>query len=46
MNLDGRAIASPTREFANWVASLRYDDLSQRRCEVMRIAILDTAGGE
>jgi 2-methylcitrate dehydratase PrpD len=44
MNLDRRAIAAPTRELANWVASLSYDDLPQRTREVVRIALLDTVG--
>ena len=44
MNLDRRAVAAPTRELANWVARLRYDDLPQRTREVVRIAILDTVG--
>lgn len=44
MNFDRRAIAAPTRELANWIASLRYDDLPPRTREVVRIAILDTAG--
>jgi 2-methylcitrate dehydratase PrpD len=44
MNLDRRAVAAPTREVANWVATLTYDDLPQRTREVVRIAILDTIG--
>ena len=44
MNLDRRAIAAPTRELADWIASLSYDDLPQRTREVVRIAILDTLG--
>jgi 2-methylcitrate dehydratase PrpD len=44
MNFDRRAIAAPTRELANWVASLSYDDLPQRTREVVRIALLDTVG--
>lgn len=44
MNFDRRAIAAPTRELANWISSLRYEDLPQRTCEVVRIAILDTVG--
>jgi 2-methylcitrate dehydratase PrpD len=44
MNLDRRAIAAPTRELANWIANLRYEDLPQRTREVVRIAILDTVG--
>ena len=44
MNFDRRAIAAPTRELANWIAHLRYEDLPQRTREVMRIAILDTVG--
>lgn len=44
MNFDRRAIVAPTRELANWVASLSYDDLPQRTREVVRIALLDTVG--
>ena len=44
MNFDRRAIAAPTRELANWIANLRYEDLPQRTREVVRIAILDTVG--
>jgi len=44
MNFDRRAVAAPTRELANWVANLAYDDLPQRTREVVRIAILDTVG--
>jgi len=44
MNFDRRAIAAPTRELANWVANLTYDDLPQRTREVVRIALLDTVG--
>ncbi len=44
MNFDRRAIAAPTRELANWIAGLRYEDLPQRTREVVRIAILDTVG--
>src|SRR5688572_23069273 len=44
MNMDRRAIAAPTRELANWIASLRYGDLPPRTREVVRIAILDTVG--
>ena len=44
MNFDRRAIAAPTRELANWISNLRYEDLPQRTREVMRIAILDTVG--
>jgi len=44
MNFDRRAVAAPTRELANWIANLRYDDLPQRTREVVRIAILDTVG--
>ena len=44
MNFDRRAVAAPTREVANWVAGLAYDDLPQRTREVVRIAILDTLG--
>ncbi len=44
MNFDRRAVAAPTRELANWIANLRYEDLPQRTREVVRIAILDTVG--
>ncbi len=44
MNFDRRAIAAPTRQVANWIASLRYDDLLARTREVVRMAILDTIG--
>jgi 2-methylcitrate dehydratase PrpD len=44
MNFDRRAVAAPTRELANWIAGLRYEDLPQRTREVVRIAILDTVG--
>jgi 2-methylcitrate dehydratase PrpD len=44
MNFDRRAIAAPTRELANWVATLSYDDLPQRTRDVTRIALLDTLG--
>jgi 2-methylcitrate dehydratase PrpD len=44
MNFDRRAVAAPTREVANWVADLRYEDLPQRTREVVHIAILDTVG--
>ena len=44
MNFDRRGVAAPTREVANWIAELRYDDLPQRTREVVRIAILDTVG--
>ena len=44
MNYDRRAIAAPTRELANWVASLTCDDLPQRTREVVRIALIDTLG--
>src|SRR3954470_21740624 len=44
MNFDRRAVAAPTREVANWVADLRYEDLPPRTREVVRIAILDTVG--
>ncbi len=44
MNFDRRAIAAPTRELANWITHLRYEDLPQRTREVVRIAILDTVG--
>ncbi|MDP2707069.1 MAG: MmgE/PrpD family protein, partial [Burkholderiales bacterium] len=44
MNFDRRAVAAPTRELANWIANLRYEDLPPRTREVVRIAILDTVG--
>ena len=44
MNFDRRAVSAPTREVADWIAGLRYDDLPQRTREVVRIAILDTLG--
>ena len=44
MNFDRRAIAAPTRELADWITHLRYEDLPQRTREVVRIAILDTVG--
>ncbi|MBI4191006.1 MAG: MmgE/PrpD family protein [Betaproteobacteria bacterium] len=44
MNFDRHAVAAPTRELANWIAGLSYDDLPQRTREVVRIAILDTVG--
>ncbi len=44
MNYDRRAVSAPTREVANWISQLAYDDLPQRAREVVRIAILDTLG--
>ncbi len=44
MNFDRRAIAAPTRELADWISTLKYDDLPQRTREVARIALLDTLG--
>lgn len=44
MNFDRRAIASPTREVAGWVAALRSGDLPDRTKEVARCALLDTVG--
>ena len=44
MNFDRRAVAAPTREIANWIAALRYEDLPPRTREVVHIAILDTVG--
>ena len=44
MNFDRRAIAAPTRELADWITHLRYEDLPQRTREVARIAILDSVG--
>ncbi len=44
MNFDRRAIAAPTRELANWISTLKYDDLPSRTREVARIALLDTLG--
>lgn len=44
MNLDRRAVSSPTREIASWVANLSYADLPARTREVARCAILDTVG--
>jgi 2-methylcitrate dehydratase PrpD len=44
MNFDRRAVSAPTRELANWISSLTYDDLPARTREVIRIALLDTVG--
>jgi len=44
MNLDRRAIPTPTRSLADWIATLRYADLPPRTREVVRLAILDTVG--
>ena len=44
MNNDRRAIGAPTRELADWISSLKYEDIPQRTREVVRIAILDTLG--
>ena len=44
MNFDRRAVAAPTREIADWIAALAYDDLPPRTREVVHIAILDTIG--
>src|SRR6187200_144172 len=44
MNFDRRAVSAPTREIANWIAALRYEDLPPRTREVVHIAILDTIG--
>jgi 2-methylcitrate dehydratase PrpD len=44
MNFDRRAVAAPTREIADWVATLGHDDVPARTREVMRIALLDTLG--
>jgi 2-methylcitrate dehydratase PrpD len=44
MNNDRRAIGAPTRELADWISSLRYEDIPPRTREVARIAILDTLG--
>ncbi len=44
MNFDRRAVSAPTRELANWIAGLRYEDLPARTREVVHIAILDTLG--
>lgn len=44
MNLDRRAVASPTREIAGWITRLRHQDLPQRTREVVRCALLDTLG--
>lgn len=44
MNNDRRAIGAPTRELADWISSLRYEDIPARTREVARIAILDTLG--
>lgn len=44
MNLDRRAVSSPTREVAAWIAHLRPADLPERTQEVVRCAILDTVG--
>ena len=44
MNMDRSAVPATTREVANWVAALRYEDLPQRTREVVRGALLDTIG--
>lgn len=44
MNFDRRAVAAPTRELANWLAGIRYDDVPARTRDVVHIAILDTIG--
>jgi 2-methylcitrate dehydratase PrpD len=44
MNFDRRAVASPTREVAGWIAGLCYRDLPQRTRAVARCALLDTVG--
>ena len=44
MNFDRRAIAAPTRELADWISTLKFDDLPQRTRDVARIALLDTLG--
>ncbi|MBY0267591.1 MAG: MmgE/PrpD family protein [Burkholderiales bacterium] len=44
MNNDRRAVGAPTRELADWISSLRYEDIPPRTREVVRIAILDTLG--
>ncbi|MBI4203665.1 MAG: MmgE/PrpD family protein [Betaproteobacteria bacterium] len=44
MNFDCRAVATPTREVATWIAHLRYSDLPERTRQVTRCAILDTLG--
>ncbi len=44
MNFDRRAVAAPTREVASWITNLRHADLPERTRQVVRCAILDTAG--
>src|SRR5215216_6009145 len=44
MNMDRQAVPAATREVAQWVSELGYDDLPQRTREVVRCAILDTLG--
>ena len=44
MNFDRRTVAAPTRELAGWIAGLRHADLPERTRQVVRCAILDTAG--
>ena len=44
MNLDRRAVNAPTRELAQWIATLRLADLPDRTRTVVRHALLDTTG--
>ena len=44
MNMDRNAVPAATRAVAQWVAQLRHEDLPERTREVVRCAILDTAG--
>ena len=44
MNMDRSAVPAATREVAQWIAALRYEDLPQRTREVVRGALLDTLG--
>lgn len=39
-----RAVSSPTRELARWIARLRHEDLPARTRETVRLALLDTLG--
>jgi 2-methylcitrate dehydratase PrpD len=44
VNLDRRAVNAPTRELAQWIATLRLADLPDRTRTVVRHALLDTTG--
>ena len=44
MNADLRTVSSPTLALARWIPALRYADLPPRTREVIRNALLDTAG--